>query len=128
MKEGWGKVFSAEQWTWEGQRKDGRTLLEPEIELTLLSVFLALSTGLFLFVIPGEAGSQLEPIDIAPSRLLNQSVCSQRAATGAQQLTSHIRIQVAVYLKRAVEVPLSCNIILHVPISLIHLLRAGADG
>lgn len=93
-----------------------------------LSVFLAVSTGLFLFVIPGEAGPQLEPINIAPSRLLNQSVCSQRAATGAQQLTSHIRIQVAVYLIGTVEVHLSCNIILPIPVSLIHLIRAGADG
>lgn len=120
-------VFSAEQETWQGGRMEG---LAPEIEkeeLMLLSVILALSTGLFLFVIPGEAGSQLEPINIAPSRLLNQSVCSQRAATGAQQLTSHIRIQVAVYLRGAVEVPLSCHIILHIPVSLIPLLRAGAD-
>lgn len=53
-----------------------------------------LSTGLFLFVLSGEAGSQLEPAHVPPSRLLSQPVCSQRAATATQQLTTPNWVQV----------------------------------
>ncbi len=52
--------------------------------------------GILLFVLPGEAGSELELVNISPGWLLGQYVCSQRAATGAQQLAAFIWIQVPV--------------------------------
>lgn len=59
-----------------------------------LLVFIVLSTGLFLFVLSGEARPQLEPANVPPSRLFHQSVCSQRAAVATQQLTTPNWIQV----------------------------------
>lgn len=142
-----GRKSELQCWTGSegGQREDGRGLFAPikgkEVMRSNITVnwcfslsfwlFSSLSTGIFLFVLPGEAGSQLEPVNITPSRLLSQFVCSPRPATGAQQLTSHIWIQVAVCLLvlkvqwRSVlpQPSYSC-----IPVSLLMLLRAGTDG
>lgn len=144
-----GRQSELQCWTGSegGQREDGRSLFAPvkakEVRRRRSNntvnwcfslsfwVFSSLSTGIFVFVLPGEAGSQLEPVNITPSRLLSQSVCSPRAATGAQQLTSHIWIQVAVCLLvlkvqwRSVlpQPSYSC-----IPVSLLMLLRARTDG
>lgn len=54
--------------------------------------------GIFLIVLSGETGSQLEQIKNSPCGLLIQSACSQRTATGAQHLALSIWIQVHGYL------------------------------
>lgn len=54
------------------------------------------SLGFFFLVIFGEAGPQLEPVAIPSSGLFLQPVCSQRAATRAQQPPVHLWIQVGV--------------------------------